>query len=739
MASGEQIDFSNLAKPIPPPSKQRRDVVATVAPKAEPQPKVSGGPDFSRIATPLTENSANEGVYEMTGPDGKDIKIPFSRVLSAGKAGYKLKAKEYPVFTQDFHYKYNKAASQKPEDSPESVFGNEPTSEWLKRKAYSAARTVTDLLPTAGSIIGGAATGIPGVATGPADLAIAAAGAAAGGALGEVVRQGIDDYIWGETMTPGERATNIGEQAALGGISEFGGRYAGRFLTKGAQYFGDTAKKAALAGFKLLPHEAQGTAANFAERYAKASLFSSGRMARFREAQNKETLAAAEKLATDISNYSGTQHDFGKMVQDGIGKYEEGFRNQQTRLYSQIDQKAANAGVMPDRTALRNFAEEQIKNMDLAKKAGGVSPVSKLRPMLEEIIASKDPTSTYQAMKEARSGWLALSRSWTEPLSGPEKGLVDQIVKLTDNSMTDAARNSGVPGLVNEVRHANDLTRTTHDLFESQLIKNIVKEKSPSKIARMVTLPGTSPEMTEALMKVLTSPSDRAAVQAHLLRNAVAASTKTGQVAFNERLFSKTILKIGDDKGMVIFGSNWPRISEIAKIMANITGETGGRGGAAELSNPALVKDAIFAAIGIGTASPGVFVGGAAAQWTTINAFVSALQHPDKAARVLTALQKVARALPYGGMMAENAMTGSAERDERQRLAKRNKILPAPAPAPEPAKPSPTQTRTATTAQPTNPPNKKYARYATGPNGHKVGSDDNGVTLFDVLTGQRVK
>lgn len=67
---------------------------------------------------------------------------------------------------------------------------------------------------------------------------------------------------------------------------------------------------------------------------------------------------------------------------------------------------------------------------------------------------------------------------------------------------------------------------------------------------------------------------------------------------------------------------------------------------------------------------------------------------------------------------------------------------PAPAPLPvvkaEAAqrKPSPV-TRVQATA-PLNPPNKKYWQTATGPDNHKIGTDD-GATWFDIQTGQQVE
>jgi hypothetical protein len=70
---------------------------------------------------------------------------------------------------------------------------------------------------------------------------------------------------------------------------------------------------------------------------------------------------------------------------------------------------------------------------------------------------------------------------------------------------------------------------------------------------------------------------------------------------------------------------------------------------------------------------------------------------------------------------------------------------PAPAPVPLPAakaavaarKPAPAKPSPATPAQAPNPPNKNYRLTATGPNSHRIGSD-NGATWFDIQTGRQV-
>lgn len=759
MSNGEQVDLSKIARPIPP----GMDTGAHDA----------GAPDLGSIATPLTANPNNEGTYSMTGPDDEEeeIQIPFSRVLSLGRAGYKLSPKDYSRFTKDFYHAHtkNKNPPGTPE-TPESVFDNVPASEKAERKGYGAIRTAVDLLPTAGAIAGGILTGVPGAATGPADLAIAAAGAAAGAGLGEVARQQIDDWVFNEKMTPRKSAEHIGGQAALGATTEFGGRLIGVPLLKSAQWFSNAAQKSAAAGFRLLPSEAQGTAATFVERYAKASLLSSGRMAAWREAQNRETTAAAEKLADDISASKVTREQAGELIQKGIESYRTAFRAAQDAAYKSIDQKVTQAGINPERKGLVDFAKQELAKIVETKKAGGASVVStRFENLLKDIVDNPDLVASYQGMARARSAWLDMARSMTEPLSGAEKGAVQKLGELADESMMDAAIKSGVPGLVNEVRAANELTRTTHEKFEQALIKKIVRSREPSTFTALLTSPHISREGVETLMEMLPVKY-RPVIQSNIIRDFITGATGEGKIGFNERGFAKKVLRLGDDKGTAIFGSNWKNIRGIAGIMSNITGESTGRGGAAELANPGMAKEAVIkiseialhaagVPVALGTGRLGTFLIGVGAEGAALNIFVTALQKPAAAARVLRGLQILGRGALYATSGAINAAMAQGDREERAREAEGKDQAgtededeaPAKQPPPAEAKPPagtpkslPLAQLNAESAQrnpsaPPNPPNKEYKSVLKDPKtGHRVGSDDNGQSWYDVVTGQRV-
>lgn len=98
--------------------------------------------------------------------------------------------------------------------------------EGIKGRLMTWRDKAINQLPTVGGILGGVAAGVPGAMSGPGDILAAGAGAAAGGGLGETVRQALTEHYHPEDkkMTTGEAAKGIAEQAAGQGVSEMVGR-----------------------------------------------------------------------------------------------------------------------------------------------------------------------------------------------------------------------------------------------------------------------------------------------------------------------------------------------------------------------------------------------------------------------------------------------------------------------------------------------------------------------------------
>jgi len=102
----------------------------------------------------------------------------------------------------------------------------------IKSRAMTLRDQTINQLPTVGGIVGGLVGAGGGIETGPGALLTGTAGAAAGGGLGEDLRQSLNEYFHPEDrkMTPGEAASNIAGQTAAQGASEFVGRGIGNIF-----------------------------------------------------------------------------------------------------------------------------------------------------------------------------------------------------------------------------------------------------------------------------------------------------------------------------------------------------------------------------------------------------------------------------------------------------------------------------------------------------------------------------
>src|SRR6516225_6138019 len=102
----------------------------------------------------------------------------------------------------------------------------------IKSRAMTLRDQTINQLPTVGGIVGGLVGAGGGIETGPGAVLTGTAGAAAGGGLGEDLRQSLNEYFHPEDrkMTPGEAASNIAGQTAAQGASEFVGRGVGNIF-----------------------------------------------------------------------------------------------------------------------------------------------------------------------------------------------------------------------------------------------------------------------------------------------------------------------------------------------------------------------------------------------------------------------------------------------------------------------------------------------------------------------------
>ena len=102
----------------------------------------------------------------------------------------------------------------------------------IKDAAMGMRDKVINQLPTVGGVVGGLIGAGGGIESGPGALLTGTAGAAAGGGLGETVRQALTEHFHPEDakMTPSEAATGIAKSAAEQGGSEMFGRGVGNII-----------------------------------------------------------------------------------------------------------------------------------------------------------------------------------------------------------------------------------------------------------------------------------------------------------------------------------------------------------------------------------------------------------------------------------------------------------------------------------------------------------------------------
>jgi len=641
---------------------------------------------------------------------------------------------------------------------PEPAVG---TKEWFERGGLKVAHRTIDTLPTIGAAGADVAAGIPGAATGPGDVAIIAGANAAGAAAGEGAKQTLNHYLFGETQTPVDRAKHVGEQAVLGAVMGGGGKLASIPLAKAASSLGLAADESAKAGFRMLPSEAAGTKAGVFETYPKGSIFTAGKMAKWRELQNQETEKAARNLADSISSTSlsktGSREEAGNVIRKGIEDHMDDFAKSQNVVYRQIDKAADAAGVQVPRKDVVAFAQKELDRIKRVQaETGGGGPTDSFKSQLQGIVNNKNPFASYQAMKDFRSSLLAEARSMNSLMSNSEKGLIDKLSQITGTSIEDGLKNSKNPNLASMWRSANDVTREEKEAFVKTLVKNLADKKNPEDIA--LVLRGNSPsaissigiEETRAAMGVIPKnliPE----VQKQILLDTLYEATGKGSKAFDEGAFSKKILQIGDDRGKVLFGNSWPQIKEFSELLTRIKDSSGLSG--ASLSNPETIKqvgritlEAVASAVGghsggwAATAGAGLLpIAGEAAMWKTVAA---ALTHPEQAEKLLSGLRHTVRILPYWGAAGYNAVKPIHGKVNEIIEKSKQDLIGDSVSSPFGERSSVSKPKDliekAKQLNPTANGQTAYTHYAVNPaTGHRIGSRS-GREWFDVQTGARV-
>lgn len=767
--------------------------------------------DFADIAQPhpsaadtLTANPKGQGTYRMLPPMGSDIKsgimVPYGNIKSAREQGFMFDPHngDDTRYAHDLFTELNgkgQAPNLETNDEDSLIkYGVVPTpapgtKEWAKRQSIRTAHSAIDTIPTIGAIGGGIATGVPGAATGPGDIAIAGGGAAAGAGLGEVIRQSLNQHFFGEKQTPKESVEHIAGQTVLGGALEGGGRIISVPLAKAASSLGFTANESAKAGIRLLPSEALGKAPTWMEEFLKGSVLSKGIMDRFRDQQNKEALAAANKLMDSISNFKGTPEQLGTMIQDGLDQAEKAFRDQQNALYDALDQATAEKPVykpvqeptrdangkividkatkkpvmktvmkqtglrgpaMPSMVDLKDFARQQLKEIGKPPYFLPKDVLEKARGTFETILNNPDNVS-FKRMRAMRSALLETGRALEESLGGSKLGLVKKMTQLADQSLEDAAKNSGIPGLYDRWREANALTAEWHNIFEQKLVDKSVQTGDPEYITQLIAGNKVGLQQTRDLFKALPTKLHDP-VRRGLLQDAVSRAIEPRTGAFDEGKFATYIDKLGDERGKIIFGSNWKNIKELVDIIGKINGPVGmAKGGGAALQNVGIMKKllttaislpasvAVATGVGTGHVESGIIggalvgLGGVGTEAAGARAFAWAVTNPAKASKMLTAARIMLKESPYAASTVYHVGKNLSPREIKESMDFIKKSGQDLLPSSKPTQPTPKPQSSVTL-----PGQENYNHIAINPaTGHRIGSAD-GQVWFDLQTGAKV-
>ena len=762
-------------------------------PVVDPYADIAEGDPYSDIVEPsapsidtIIANPKRQGTYKLLAPVGSDIKsgamVPYGNVRTALQQGFGFDPQSgddtryaHDLFTE-LHGK-GQAPSVEDADTYQTVqnYGVIPTPapgtrEWFRRGGIKTAHAVIDSLPAAGAI-GGAIAGSPGAIT-------AGLGAAAGAGLGEDLRQTLNQHFFKERLTPKQAAEHLAGQAALGATQELGGRAMAYPLGKMGQYLGYTAEESAKAGIRLLPSEAAGKAPTWMEEFLKGSVLSKGIMEKFREAQNKEALAAANKLMDSISTFKGTPEQLGNMIQDGLEQADKAFRQQQDALYGALDgatekvvtppkpkmtvvlkkngkplldaagkpvmktvMQPGTTQVMPSMVDLKKFAREQLDEINKPPYFLPKDVSEQARSTFQAILDNPDRVS-FKRMRDARSALLSTGRKLEEATGNSKSGLVKKLTQLTDQSLEDAAKNSSIPGLYDRWREANAATAEWHRIFEQKLVDKTVETGDPEFISQFLAGNKVGLQQTRDLMKVLPQKLHDP-VRRGLLDDAVSKAIEPRTGAFDEGKFASYVDKLGDERGNIIFGSNWKNIKELVDIIGKINGPVGlAKGGGAALQNVGIMKKLLGAAVsvpaaaalaaGVGTGhleggligGSIVGLGGLATEATGARAIAWAMVNPGKAAKMLEVARGIARALPYTASIGYNVAKPMAP----EQVEKVKGFISNSAPA-----------KVTPVAESVVPPSGSYTHIAVNPNtGHSIGSND-GKMWMDVATGQPIQ
>lgn len=433
----------------------------------------------------------------------------------------------------------------------------------------------------------------------------------------------------------------------------------------------------------LLRSERTGSGfSQFLEHTAERTVAGRAVFRRFRERQQAALQQAGDNLATELS---GTRMlgdtDTALQVRGAINRSLEERKAVAGQLYDQIDaitasetkrvpvtkevpsklvgpygeplttterslKKVEVGGVQPETRVLKQVAIPMLRRI---QQEGALLPPQELQrttALLQRIVKSPKRVP-FRAFQDARSDLLSIVRSHGDPLPGKAGGAAKMLAEQADQAMMSAARASGIDGLPEMIRQANDLWRESKTVFNAPFIEKILKD-SPETIPALIraadidelrllkkAVPADAFKVAQArvvrdMFELATEPAQRIGPTEGLLEAVSPLPTAPAQTfpQLSGKAIRRELIRMGPDKAEELFTkAGVEGLDEIADLAERVKPQDANRvaGG--------LVAAGVNARIISGLVWPGRWLTGgpvqSAALYGTINVLSRLLTKPE--------------------------------------------------------------------------------------------------------------
>lgn len=411
--------------------------------------------------------TAGEGQYQMKDKDGKMRPVSYSHVVTALQQGYRFA-------DQKISDTYDRDAAADPRNQTGSLRATPSiySREGIEERLMSLMLRASEYLPSIGGTAGGLVGGVGGAETGPGDIVAATAGAAAGGDLGEIAKEKIQEELgWADRPTGKQELKNLAEEAAIQGGAELTGRVGGKVVDKTLGQFLKKSEPLVISGETIPQTTGQvagkpGGLTQTLEHYLSGTWMSPLRKVRQAQQQAAQTIVAKLSGASTAS------------AEDVVRSWEDGA--EETRAIADpLYQKLEPIPSPASRSAARDILDDSTLKLDTAAKkaltsasgAGHETPAMKLADQTVQNLGYRNFQEALEKEPDAVKKWLPAD-------------VLAEVMAGGKTTIKDALNARSVLG---------KLANRTADPNERRLLW------------------GAADQLNEAIDKDLTNPEDRAA------------------------------------------------------------------------------------------------------------------------------------------------------------------------------------------------------------------------------------